>query len=134
MYSIRGLYMSIRLRGELRSRELQIGKKPFYYELPPTGELSVVCGCGKKGCRQYLKHGKKWVCTWSVKNDCEKVADSIDKQIQFWQYMNMVIEHTVPLMDYRCDVLEKSDMAKNIKGNLKMWKIIQGEILQQISP
>ncbi len=125
--------MNIRLKGKLRSHELQRGKKPFYYELPQTGELSVVCGCGKIGCRQHLKHGKKWVCTWSIEGDCEKVADSIERQVRFWQFMNMVIEHTVPVMDYRCDVLEKSDMAKNIRGNLDMWKIIQGEILQQIS-
>ena len=126
--------MNIRLKGKLRSYELQRGKKPFYYELPQTGELNVVCGCGENGCRQHLKHGKTWICTWSVKSDCEKVSDSIDRQIRFWQYMNMIIEHTVPSIDYRCDVLEKSDMAKNIRGNLDMWKIIKGEILQQISP
>ena len=126
--------MNIRLKGKLGSYELKRGKKPFYYELPQTGELNVVCGCGKKGCREHLKHGKKWICTWSVKSDCEKVSDSIDEQVRFWQYMNMIIEHAVPHMDYRCDVLEKSDMAKNIRGNLDMWKIIKGEILQQISP
>ena len=126
--------MSIRLKGKLLSHEVRGGKKPFYYDLPPTGDLTVICGCGKSGCRQHQDHGKRWVCTWSVKGECERIASSIDRQIEFWQYMNMIIEHTLPFVEYKCDVLRRSDMAKNIRNNLRMWKIIRGEFQQQISP
>ena len=124
---------NIRLRGELGSGEIKGGKKPFYYFLPQTGELSVLCGCGNEDCKEHLEHGKKWVCTWSVKSDLARVHESVERQVQFWQYMEMVIEHTIPFMDYRCDVLEKSEMAKNIRTNLRMWKMIQGEVRQQTS-
>ena len=131
-FSIWSLYMIFNISGKISSHDFKIGIKPAYIELPTPTDLNVVCGCDNPHCHNYTRHGYRWECTWKGKQTCDEVNIAINKKLAYWLFIKGIIEKKNPDIKYSCEILKTSQMAKNVRKKIRIWRLVKKEIENQI--
>ena len=124
--------MEFQMSGKLTSREIVSGTKPMYIDLPAPTRIKLECGCNSPNCNDHPNHGLIWDCSWKGEKVCGSVQKAIDNKLAYWLKIQEIIGHKNPDIKYSCNIMKTSQMAKNVKLKIRIWKQIKKKIQNQI--